>query len=361
MSALPTGRVLVGDVLDRLAELPSGSVDCVITSPPYFQLRDYGVVGQLGLESSVDGWVASLAAVCDELARVMTPAGGLWLNLGDSYSRGPTYGAPAKGLLAAPERLLLALTERGWLCRNKVIWAKPNPMPTSVRDRLNAAYEVIYFLVRSPRYYFALDLIREPHRSRNVRRTTVAMDEKPHWAGPLAGKHDGLKRARPDGVPGHQLGRNPGDVWSIPTRGFRGAHFATFPEALVTRPLLASCPEAVCTACGEPLTRQVSVRRVPVTGPTAQPRPGDAHVFRFKEFWNTVRTVGELVPCGCGAPTRRGVVLDPFLGAGTVGLVAERLGRDWVGIELNPEFARLATDRIAAARRERAAEADRAA
>lgn len=250
---LPRRQVLVGDALMQLRRLPSGSVDTCITSPPYYQLRRYGVEGQIGLEADVQAWVTSLAAVFAEVARVLKSTGSLWLNLGDSYSRHDRYGAPPKGMLCAPERLLLSLASSGWLVRNKVIWAKPNPMPASVGDRLNTAHEFVYFLVRFPRYQFDLDTIREPHKSRAGRKGREPLRAPEPWAGPLAaGSQDGLRRARPAGQPGHVLGKNPGDVWMIPTRGFRGAHFATFPEQLVVRPLLATCPEAICTRCGQP-------------------------------------------------------------------------------------------------------------
>jgi len=219
-------------------------------------------------------------------------------------------------------------------------------MPSSVTDRLNMTYEVVYHLVRSSRYYFNLDAIREPHRSQSGRRAGAPTGTPPSWAGPLAGSQDGLRRARPAGQPGHVLGKNPGDVWSIPTRGFRGAHFATFPEALVTRPLLATCPEVICTQCREAWRRQVSRERLPVAG-RSRPKPDDPNVFRFKAFWNTVHQVGELIPCGCSAPTEPGVVLDPFFGSGTVGVVAERQSRDWIGIEINPEYIELARKRLA--------------
>lgn len=349
MSRVPLNQILVGDAARQLKCLPADSIDSVVTSPPYFQLRNYGVANQIGLELNVDLWVDELQLVCRGLARVLKPSGSLWLNLGDSFSRHTKYGAPAKGLLAAPERLLLRLMDDGWLCRGKVIWAKPNPMPTSVTDRLNMTYEVIYHLVRSPRYYFALDLIREPHRSRSGRKAGPEATSPPAWAGPLAGKQDGLRRARPNGVPGHPLGKNPGDVWAIPTHGFHGAHFATFPEQLVVRPLLATCPERICLRCGEPWQHQVTAERVSISG-KSRPKPIDPNVFRFKAYWNTVRSVGELIPCGCGAPTKPGVVLDPFFGSGTVGVVAEHLHRDWVGIELNPEYAELARTRVEAAR-----------
>ena len=165
-----------------------------MTSPPYYMLRDYGSTGQIGLESSVDEWVEHLRLVFAELRRVLKPAGSLWLNLGDSFSRHARYGAPPKSLVCAPERLLLVLAADGWIVRNKVIWAKPNPLPSSVADRLNLTYEVIYLLVRSPQYFFDLDAIREPHGSHNARRVGTPVDKKPDWAGPLAGKQDGLRR-----------------------------------------------------------------------------------------------------------------------------------------------------------------------
>ena len=324
---LPRRSILIGDALEILRTLPSSTVDCCVTSPPYYMLRNYGVPGQIGLEPTVIEWATNLRDVMHELARVLKPTGSLWLNLGDSFSRHERYGAPPKGLLCAPERLLLALTEDGWLVRNKVIWAKPNPMPTSVADRLNLTYEVVYLLVRSQRYWFDLDAIREPHRSRASKKGKAPLGKAPSWAGPLAGSQDGLRRARPNGIPGHVLGKNAGDRWEIPAKGFRGAHFATFPEELVRRPLLTTCPEKVCSACDQPW------RRARATAGTS----GEAQL-------------GDLVPCGCGALTTPGVVVDPFMGSGTVAVVAERFGRDWLGIELNPSYGELAMERIEAAR-----------
>lgn len=342
MIELPRNTILVGDAKDELRRLPPASVDCVVTSPPYFQLRDYGVPGQLGLEPTVTHWVEQLRAVMAEVARVLKRSGSVWLDLGDSFSRHRRLGAPPKSLLLGPERLLVALAADGWLVRNKVIWAKPNPMPASVADRLNLTYDIVYFLVKSPRYFFDLDAIRVPHLTRQGRRAKTPVHGVPPWAGPLAGKQDGLRRARPHGLPGHHLGKNPGDVWVIPTRGYRGAHFATFPEALVERPILASCPEAVCTACAQPWRRRHTVHR----RGSARPAGREEHVRRYPGRWLTTYEVGPLLPCRCGAPTQPGVVLDPFFGTGTVGVVAERYGRDWLGIELNRAYAEMAEERI---------------
>ena len=311
MSGLPRNTILVGDAVEQLHRLPTHSIDCVITSPPYYALRDYGVDGQLGLEVDVGRWVTNLLRLADAVARVLKPTGSLWLNLGDSYSRHVRYGAPPKGMLLGPERLLLALAARGWICRNKVVWAKPNAMPSSVTDRLNTTSEVVYFLVRCRQYYFDLDAIREPHRSRGRRRPGIQLKAAPPWVGPLAaGTHNGLRRARPARQPGHPLGKNPGDVWTVATRGYRGAHFATFPEELVRRPLLATCPPFVCTACGHP--SRSTARRA----------------------------------CACDAAQAPGIVLDPFFGTGTVGLVARKHARDWIGIELNPAYVAMARERL---------------
>ena len=315
MTARPRNQIVVGDALQTLAKLDAAWIDTCVTSPPYFQLRDYGTRGQLGLEGTVDEWVADLVAVGRELRRVLVPTGSWWLNLGDSFSRHARYGAAPKSLLLAPERLALALSADGWLVRAKVIWAKTNPMPTSVPDRLATTYEVVYHFTVAPRYYFDLDVVREPHQSRLVRKKAgIARIEQ--WRGPLAGKHDGLARAR-NGVPGHPLGKNPGDVWRLATRG-HSDHHAAFPGELVRRPIIATCPERVCLKCAAPWQRA---------------RRRDA--------------LGEVVAaCRCNAGTRAGIVLDPFFGTGTVGIVAMGLGRDYLGIELNPTYAALAASRL---------------
>lgn len=337
MTPPPRNTVLVGDAATRLRDVPEASIDCVVTSPPYYGLRDYEADDQIGLERSVHDWVAKLVAVTDQLARVLKPGGSLWLNLGDSYSRHRRDGAPEKALLLAPERLLLALAERGWIVRNKVIWAKPHPMPTSVKDRLASAWEPVYLLVRSRRYYFDLDAIRVPHKSSRRRPQSLRGPEPrgpgrrrpPRWAGPRAGDQSGLDRLKALGLPGHPLGKNPADVWAIPqSRNHGGHHRATFPEALIERPLLATCPERLCTACGAAWERQ------PSSPPLTRGEPGPA--------------------CRCGATSEPGIVLDPFMGSGTTALVAERLGRSWLGIELNPRFAALSESRVTAARQQRA-------
>jgi len=325
-AAIPRREIITGDALTELRKLPSSCVDVVLTSPAYFRLRDYQIDGQLGMEPTVSEWVDHLLAVCDELARVLRPTGSLWLNLGDSYSRHDRFGAPPKSLLLGPERLLPALSARGWIVRNKIVWHKPNPMPASVVDRLNTTWEPMFLLVRSPRPFFNLDAIREPHRSTRsaVTKPPVGIKyvggKRPPWAGPLAGSNDGLLKARAEGRSGHPLGKNPGDVWTVATAKFAGQHFATFPAGLIDRPLKATCPERVCASCGSPWLRN---------GQRLHPS------------------------CRCKRAWRPGMVLDPFMGSGTTAIVAERLGRDWLGIELKPEYVEMALHRITAERARR--------
>lgn len=325
---LPRNTILLGDVVEQLRQLRAESIDAVVTSPPYYLLRNYGTPDQLGLEATVDDYVERLVAVCDELARVLKPTGSLWLNLGDSYSRHARFGARRKSLLLAPERVVIALADRGWIVRNRVVWHKSNPMPASVGDRLISSWEHVYFLTRSDQYFFDLDAVREPYRSKSPL-TRDARHEKsetrashgdprfkysgarPTWAGPYAGSNGGLHR----NLPRHPLGKAPGDVWTLATASYHEAHFATFPPRLIERPLRATCPARVCQTCGR---AWVQAKGVAI-------RPG----------------------CTCAAGWRPGLVLDPFMGAGTTAVVAKALGRDYLGIELNRKYRAMALNRIA--------------
>ncbi|MFJ4220715.1 DNA-methyltransferase [Curtobacterium luteum] len=321
MKPLPRNEILTGDALQTLRTLPDGSVDQIVTSPPYFRLRDYGAPGQLGLEPSVEDWVAGLRGVLRECARVLAATGTMWLNLGDTYSTKPRDGGPRKSLLFGPERLALALLDDGWLIRNKIVWAKTNTVPTSVRDRFATKYEVVYLLARNPRYYFDLDRVRVPHVSRPPKPRITQAGARPRkapWLGPNSDGDKGLAQLRDRGLVGHPLGKNPGDVWSMAVSNYRGAHFATFPAALARRMIEAGCPEWRCQRCRKPWRSPPDrTRRLP-------PEPS----------------------CSCLAPREPGLVLDPFMGAGTTALAARDAGRDWIGIELNPAFRDLAVDRL---------------
>jgi site-specific DNA-methyltransferase (adenine-specific) len=217
----------------------------------------------------------------------------------------------------------LALTHDGWLVRNRIVWWKRSSVPESVRDRLSVTHEDVFLLTREQRYFFDLDAIRIPHTSRPRKRSTLRQSSSP--LGPRGHAHENLGNLKQAGRVGHRNGKNPGTVWHLSTACFHGAHFASFPESLVERPIRATCPQRLCKCCA---------------------LPWQATYERCGE--DLTRTVYRPA-CDCHSRFTRGVVLDPFFGAGTVGVVAERLRRDWLGIELNPGFAHLAQERITAA------------
>jgi site-specific DNA-methyltransferase (adenine-specific) len=327
MTPILRNLILTGDAETRLASLPTDSVDTILTSPPYVGLRDYGHPQQIGAEPSASAWIADLLPVMRELSRVLKPTGTMWLNLGDAYARDERHGALPKSRLLAPERLILRLMAEGWVVRNVIVWAKPNPTPASVRDRFTNAWEPIYLLSRSRDYFFDLDSVRVPHRSTRARHDRPVSRQRAAWAGPLAGDQAGLARLHNQGLAGHPLGKNPGDVWTIPTARRPGFH-AAFPEALAERAILASVPERTCLDCGQPW------RRAPV-----------------ERALGHLAILGKLLPgCTCHVGWQPGLVLDPFMGSGTTAVVAEQLDRDWLGIELNPEFVSLAERRIVSGR-----------
>jgi site-specific DNA-methyltransferase (adenine-specific) len=326
LANVPRNTLLVGDALDRLRQLPDSSVDMVLTSPPYFRLRDYAVDGQLGLESHVDQWIERLVEISAEVHRVLVPTGTYWLNVGDTYATHRSEGAARKSLLMAPERLAFRLQQSGWVIRNKIVWAKPNPMPTSIKDRLNCTYEFVYVLAKQPDYFFDLDAIRVPHRSTATKPRALKERGREVWRGPNGDTVGGLDALRAEGRVGHPLGKNPGDIWQIATGAVPG-HHAVFPIQLAARAIQAGCPEARCTRCRLPWRRQV----IRALGGTA-----------------TRTTLAST--CRCQAPREPGLALDPFLGSGTTAVAAEQLQRDWLGIELNPDFADLAGTRIAQVR-----------
>jgi site-specific DNA-methyltransferase (adenine-specific) len=318
----PRNVVVEGDALAALRSLADASVEVCMTSPPYFQARNYNAgEDELGQEQHVDAWVESLRAVSREIARVLAPTGSYWLNIGDLYSRHGRLGAPPKSLLLAPERLVRGLLADGWIVRNRIAWVKTSPLPSPATDRLTNGWEYVFHLVRQRDYFYDLDAIRIPLVTRRPSRTLSKVP--PAVLGSLANPRSGLDRLAREGRAGHPLGRNPTDVWVLPPGRHVGGHYATFPESLACRPILATAPAKVCTACGRPWRR--SKRLVTFLGGVAQTR--------------------RLVPCGCGAPTRPGLVLDPFAGSGTTLKVARELGRDALGIELHTGYAALARQR----------------
>ena len=305
--------ILVGDCIESMRGLPDQSVQTCVTSPPYFGLRDYGHDGQIGLEPTPDEFVGKLVEVFREVRRVLRDDGTLWLNLGDSYARNagpeesklaslhtmgvgqkkahemgamrkgenkPPPGLKPKDLIGIPWRVAFALQADGWYLRQDIIWHKPNPMPESVTDRCTKAHEYIFLLSKSERYFYDAEAVSE------------ACSGKPHAPGnkcSTSGGHlrndfgtDAMQR-----VWGASGRRNKRSVWTVTTKPFKGAHFATFPPDLIEPCIKAGCPEG-------------------------------------------------------------GIVLDPFGGSGTTGVVAQTWGRKFILCELNPEYAQMARDRIAA-------------
>lgn len=341
-----TAIVHIGDALTVLRTLPAESVHCCVTSPPYWGLRDYGVAGQLGLEPTLAEYLQGLVAVFEEVRRVLRPDGTCWVNMGDSYAssslsnrgRGkatprrnghgklqstreasnpcrlpPPAGMKPKDMLGQPWRLAFALQDAGWYLRSEIIWHKPSPMPEAVRDRPTRSHEQLFLLTKRARYFYDAAAIMEPvagtanprraafdaMRAMNRRRSTKA--DPTQSAAPLPPKEAGRgeQRLRQSLAMGRGAGwreapgmlverRNCRSVWRIASAPFKGAHFATYPPALVRPCILAGCPLG-------------------------------------------------------------GTVLDPFTGSGTTGVVAVQHGRHFVGIELNPEYAEMARRRIDAA------------
>lgn len=305
--------ILIGDVREKLKELSDQSVNCVVTSPPYWGLRDYGNDGQIGLEQTPTDFISELVAVFREVKRVLRDDGTLWLNLGDSYANSGTgksstkrgfneryfgkefahdkqgadeghvdrsdllFDVKTKDLVGIPWRVAFALQADGWYLRQDIIWHKPNPMPESVTDRCTKAHEYLFLLTKQARYYYDHDAVLEPFSNGGG------------WIGRQPRKTGKHNSDRLDGgamaTTGNEAGRNRRSVWTITTKPFAGAHFAVMPTALAEPCILAGS------------------------------RPGD-------------------------------LVLDPFTGSGTVGVVALRHNRQFIGTELNPDYATIAHNRI---------------
>jgi DNA modification methylase len=313
-----THRIIIGDCLTGLKTLGDQSVNTCVTSPPYFGLRDYkGGDAEIGCEASPEDFVKKMVEVFREVHRVLRDDGTLWLNLGDSYAsngcyinswlqknhnkgkkhlhtnnhdryedrkafRGGEYGIKAKDLMGVPWRVALALQADGWYLRQDIIWHKPNPMPESVEDRCTKAHEYIFLMSKKPKYYYDKDAISEPLAYPNEKRRPIG--SKGAW------EIDGRERGENGGgkpYDGYPTRKNKRSVWTVNVKGYKGAHFATFPLDLITPCVLAGCPEG-------------------------------------------------------------GTVLDPFTGSGTTAVAALTNRRNFVGCELNPDYAKLAEDRIKA-------------
>jgi DNA modification methylase len=246
-----TNKIILGDSLKVLKTIPSESIDCVITSPPYWGLRDYGVFGQIGLEPSLSEYLEKMITVFDEIKRVLKPSGTCFVNFGDTFEnkrKGShegkaqfNFGIKPKSLCLIPTRFAVKMIERGWILRNEIIWHKPNAMPQSSRDRFTVDFEKMFFFVKSEKYYFKqqFEELKNPERikRRLINQSNAHKQNYSYW---FSDNPEVTERRRLRTL---SLGRNKRCVWTIGTTNFKGNHFAVFPEKLVETPILAGCPE----------------------------------------------------------------------------------------------------------------------
>ncbi len=305
-------KIAAADCIEFMREIPDNSIDCCITSPPYFNLRDYGVSGQIGLEDIPEAYIHRLVEVFREVRRVLKPTGTLWVNIGDSYAgsgkgvakypdcashtkqgtnRGMVGAAATvkkfagyknKDLIGIPWMLAFALRADGWYLRQDIIWAKPNPMPESVRDRCTKSHEYIFLLSKSKRYYFDYAAIAQPAKTSSRAGTVQAVGSHRYERMPAS---DPQQRTNTDRSFTYAQTARKRDVWFVPTKPYKGAHFATFPETLVVDCIKAGCPEG-------------------------------------------------------------GIVLDPFMGSGTTAVVARSCGCHFTGCDINIDYVEIANKRL---------------
>ena len=383
--------LLHGDCLDVLPTLPAQSVHCVVTSPPYFGLRAYnGGDAEIGSEATPDAYVARLVAVFREVWRVLRDDGTCWLNLGDSYAgsgngsndyrpegasisrhsgkyvgQKPRSSLASKQLLGIPWRVAFALQADGWLLRSDIVWSKPNCMPESVKDRPTKAHEYVFMLAKQGRYFYDADAVREDASNTSgwakQRLKGVNTWDYNNTPGRIASTGQRTEAS----TFGNPAGRNRRSVWTIPTTPFSARsvgiddcdHFAVMPPKLVEPCVLAGTSErGVCPTCGAPWVRVVERAKAPSVPPSTLDRygTGEAGVHRRiggqYQRWldaNPLTTTGWQPSCACdaGEPVPA-TVLDPFCGAGTVGLVSVQHGRRFIGIDLNARYLEIARRRI---------------
>lgn len=430
-------KIICGSVPETLRRFPSESIDCVVTSPPYWALRDYGVEpqiwdgdencghewetrtyqignragnkdrnqpfftqrhnvneqykastptadfclkcqawrGSLGLEPAFNLYIKHLADIFDEIKRVLREDGTCWVNLGDTYfgggnNRGSSEeklsekqfsnrGArgqvqmkwnkdyPNKSLCMIPFRFAIEMVNRGWILRNTIIWHKRNCMPSSIKDRFTVDFEYVFFFVKSKKYWF--EQIFEPHLTHKHR--TIGGEK---YKGIYNRKKEiGLININPQG-------RNKRCVWDITTKPFKEAHFAVFPETLVEPMIKAGCPEFVCKKCGKAREKiykgtsnqAFNIRVRDVKRGRIKHADRKASQFEVNNYQEGITHAGDrkrcigYTDCDCNADFDGGIILDPFCGSGTTLLMAKKLGRNYIGIDINPEYVKMSKRRI---------------
>jgi DNA modification methylase len=340
-----TTRIITGDCRAALMGLASESVDCCVTSPPYFGLRDYRVAGQVGLEPSPDAYVAGLVAVFGEVRRVLRKDGTLWLNISDAYAN--------KQLLGIPWKFAETLRESGWILRSEITWAKRAPMPESVTDRPTSATEKVFLLTKSPRYFYDAEAVKEEAEYGGEQLGIVRGQKRRAYAMGL--EPTGNQRPGADATINGK--RNMRNWWLLGPEPFPEAHFAVFPSEIPRRAILAgTSARGVCPKCGAPWERMIARRssydgkrasQTVYTG-SAYDHPQSAPRGPKSDFGECeAQTIGWRQVCSCeaGDPVPA-TVLDCFFGAGTTALVADQLRRNCIGIELNAAYAEMAERRV---------------
>lgn len=394
----PLNTVYFGDCRDTMRKMIAAGVrvNCIVTSPPYWGLRDYGHTGQLGLEKTPNEYVANMVEVFRLARDLLADDGTLWLNLGDTYAsaggagwqgehgqranrrftatrdsvamrdifRRPPVGVKSKDLIGIPWRVAFALQADGWYLRQDIIWNKPNPMPESVRDRCTKAHEYIFLLTKNPRYFFDSAAIAEPADSAG--QTMKMPDGMATYKGGHTSIHrDGREKGKNNGAIQPST-RNKRSVWTVTTKPFSGAHFATFPPDLIEPCILAGTSAyGHCPKCGAGWTRVVEDGEADLEHQRAcgGDRNGEYHGQATKDYaaggaqeasatkarilagMREKITTGWRATCECGADPVPAVVFDPFMGSGTTAQVAQSLGLDWIGAELNPDYEPLQRER----------------
>ena len=372
MTDFEWNRILHGDVLDKIEEIPDKSIDCVVTSPPYYGVRDYKTKGQYGLEPTFHEYIDKMILVFNSLFSKLCDHGSVWVNLGDTYYGGGNAQGhtglttnlgkstlqrdgnqnpvargtllPRKTLIGIPDRFKIAMIDNGWICRNDIIWYKRSTMPSSARDRFTVDYERFFFFTKKPKYYFKQQF--EAYTSKPNHKLRDKSEEKYKDTNLFSkgGRDYYLKGAR-----------NKRTVWDINPAQFKEAHFATFPEKLIEIPIDASCPKLVCTECGKP-QEQIIKFSGGTTGESWHDHSNDDEQGMHQSMSDVGRRSNEdgdykkeitgWTKCNCEALFRKGRVLDPFMGAGTTALVAHKQGKDWLGIELKEEYIKIAERRL---------------
>ena len=429
------------DALEGLKQLPDNYIDCVMTSPPYWALRDYGIEphvwdawdkktgkcwnqsehsfnvkapprrnrnpddvkdsdsiqagnigsqhklpfiafcskcqawkGSLGLEPTFDLYIKHLCDIFDEVKRVMKKEGTCWVNLGDTYSNKDSGGdnvmgnpefarphrenvirppketqLPSKSLTLIPFRFAIEMINRGWILRNTIIWQKPNCMPSSAKDRFTVDFEYLFFFVKQKKYFFEAQY--EPQLESSIKRYQY---EFPGYPGDI---YPNEKRDSPNNFNGNRMiegGRNKRTVWSICPQPFPEAHFAVYPEELCETPIKAGCPEFVCKKCGKAKEKLYDYEKEGLVKCNARgelrPNTGeDIHFTKsmgYKEKYNSIPKFKGYTNCNCNTGFKGGIVLDPFIGAGTTVIVALKQSKQFIGFEINKEYIEIANKRI---------------